>query len=166
MLDHHNYDISDNGSHTKIVADPGQILEVENIAGKTTSPILFKGVGWVDFWLFCQIFNSLYCKFSSNLYPWLTIFDAKLHQVVFFIFHALFSMFCVFSMALDAENPLILPIVRGAPTSYSYFPDDKIKHFPLGVGSNTVLVAGLQVSNYCIHVTCSTLEMNILKCAN
>jgi len=49
-------------------------------------------------------------------------------------------------MALDGENPLVLPIVRGAATTYTYFPSDKIKHFPLGVGTNTVLVSALQVS--------------------
>jgi len=45
VIDHHNYDMSDGGSHTKLVVDKENILQVENIVGKNTSPILYKGVG-------------------------------------------------------------------------------------------------------------------------
>ena len=44
-MDHHNYDSSDDSSHTKIVVEPQQILDVEKIVGKRTAPVLFKGVG-------------------------------------------------------------------------------------------------------------------------
>ena len=48
-------------------------------------------------------------------------------------------------MVLDQDNSLILPIMRGTATCYSFFPDEKIDQFPLGIGSSTVLMAGLQV---------------------
>jgi len=44
-MDHHNYDASDDNSHTKIVVAPKQIFDVANIVGKISSPVLFKGVG-------------------------------------------------------------------------------------------------------------------------
>ena len=45
VIDHHNYDSSDSGSHTKLVVDRDSIMKAENIVGKSTSPVLFKGVG-------------------------------------------------------------------------------------------------------------------------
>lgn len=50
-------------------------------------------------------------------------------------------------MVLDPENPLTIPILRGSSTSYSFFPEDPIDEYPHGVGSNLMLVTGLQVSN-------------------
>uniref|UniRef100_A0A1A8MMX7 Dolichyl-diphosphooligosaccharide--protein glycosyltransferase 48 kDa subunit n=1 Tax=Nothobranchius pienaari TaxID=704102 RepID=A0A1A8MMX7_9TELE len=48
VIDHHNYDLSDPGEHTLIVADPENLLKAPTIVGKPTNkPVLFKGVGMV-----------------------------------------------------------------------------------------------------------------------
>ncbi|XP_002124569.2 dolichyl-diphosphooligosaccharide--protein glycosyltransferase 48 kDa subunit [Ciona intestinalis] len=107
VIDHHNFDESDRGSHTKLVVDPNNLIKSENIVGKPKSPILFNGIG----------------------------------------------------MVLDQENPLVLPIMKGSATCYSYFTDDKIEQYPLGVGTNTVLVAGLQARNNARLVFAGSLQM-------
>lgn len=50
-------------------------------------------------------------------------------------------------MVADSENPLVLNIMTGSTTSYSYFPDDKIEEYPHAVGKSTLLIAGLQARN-------------------
>lgn len=46
VIDHLNYDISDGGKHTMIVADPANLIGAPMIVGKgNTAPILFQGVG-------------------------------------------------------------------------------------------------------------------------
>ena len=50
-------------------------------------------------------------------------------------------------MTADSENPLVLEIMTGATTSYSYFPNDKIEEYPHAVGKSTLLIAGLQARN-------------------
>ena len=50
-------------------------------------------------------------------------------------------------MIADPDNPLILEIMTGATTSYSYFPDDKIDEYPHAVGKSTLLMAGMQARN-------------------
>lgn len=50
-------------------------------------------------------------------------------------------------MIADSENPLILEIMHGTTTSYSYFTDDKIEEYPHAVGKSTLLVAGMQARN-------------------
>ncbi|PNI33529.1 DDOST isoform 5, partial [Pan troglodytes] len=46
VIDHHNYDISDLGQHTLIVADTENLLKAPTIVGKSSlNPILFRGVG-------------------------------------------------------------------------------------------------------------------------
>jgi len=47
VIDHHNADISDKGSHTKLVVDSKLLIDAEVITGKVESPLLFKGVGMV-----------------------------------------------------------------------------------------------------------------------
>uniref|UniRef100_A0A3B3YHY2 Dolichyl-diphosphooligosaccharide--protein glycosyltransferase 48 kDa subunit n=1 Tax=Poecilia mexicana TaxID=48701 RepID=A0A3B3YHY2_9TELE len=48
VIDHHNYDVSDPGEHTLIVADPENLLKAATIVGKPTGkPVLFKGVSFV-----------------------------------------------------------------------------------------------------------------------
>ncbi|XP_016404745.1 dolichyl-diphosphooligosaccharide--protein glycosyltransferase 48 kDa subunit-like [Sinocyclocheilus rhinocerous] len=75
VIDHHNYDVSDPGEHTLIVADPENLLKAPTIVGKPTDkPVLFKGVG----------------------------------------------------MVADPDNSLVLDILTGSSTSYSYFPDRPI----------------------------------------
>ncbi|KAF6721871.1 Dolichyl-diphosphooligosaccharide--protein glycosyltransferase 48 kDa subunit [Oryzias melastigma] len=96
VIDHHNYDVSDPGEHTLIVADPQNMLKAPTIVGKPTDkPVLFKGVG----------------------------------------------------MVADPDNPLVLDILTGSSTSYSYFPDRAISQYPHAVGKNTLLIAGLQARN-------------------
>uniref|UniRef100_A0A8B9Q0F6 Dolichyl-diphosphooligosaccharide--protein glycosyltransferase 48 kDa subunit n=1 Tax=Apteryx owenii TaxID=8824 RepID=A0A8B9Q0F6_APTOW len=96
VIDHHNYDISDPGQHTLIVADAENLLKAPTIVGKTTlNPILFRGVG----------------------------------------------------MVADPDNPLVLDILTGSSTSYSFFPDKPITQYPHAVGKNTLLIAGLQARN-------------------
>lgn len=50
-------------------------------------------------------------------------------------------------MTADPDNPLVLEIMTGSTTSYSYFPDDKIEEYPHAVGKATLLMAGLQARN-------------------
>ncbi|XP_072305567.1 dolichyl-diphosphooligosaccharide--protein glycosyltransferase 48 kDa subunit [Eucyclogobius newberryi] len=96
VIDHHNYDMSDPGEHTLIVADPENLLKAPTISGKPSNkPVLFKGVG----------------------------------------------------MVADPENPLVLDILTGSSTSYSYFPDRPVSQYPHAVGKNTLLIAGLQARN-------------------
>ncbi|KAK0152661.1 Dolichyl-diphosphooligosaccharide--protein glycosyltransferase subunit [Merluccius polli] len=96
VIDHHNFDVSDEGEHTLIVADPDNLLKAPTIVGTPTNkPILFKGVG----------------------------------------------------MVADPENPLVLDILTGSSTSYSFFPDRPISQYPHAVGKNTLLIAGLQARN-------------------
>ncbi|XP_077424739.1 dolichyl-diphosphooligosaccharide--protein glycosyltransferase 48 kDa subunit [Vanacampus margaritifer] len=96
VIDHHNYDKSDPGEHTLIVAGPENLLKAPTIVGKdTNNPVLFKGVG----------------------------------------------------MVADPDNPLVLDILTGSSTAYSYFPDRPISQYPHAVGKNTLLIAGLQARN-------------------
>ncbi|XP_061592649.1 dolichyl-diphosphooligosaccharide--protein glycosyltransferase 48 kDa subunit [Cololabis saira] len=96
VIDHHNYDVSDPGEHTLIVADPENLLKAPTIVGKPTEkPVLFKGVG----------------------------------------------------MVADPDNPLVLDILTGSSTSYSFLPDRPISQYPHAVGKNTLLIAGLQARN-------------------
>ncbi|KAK7093903.1 dolichyl-diphosphooligosaccharide--protein glycosyltransferase 48 kDa subunit-like [Littorina saxatilis] len=50
-------------------------------------------------------------------------------------------------MVSDPENPLVLNILHAASTAYSHSPVDKIEEFPHAVGTNTLLIAGLQARN-------------------
>uniref|UniRef100_A0A8D1P6P9 Dolichyl-diphosphooligosaccharide--protein glycosyltransferase 48 kDa subunit n=1 Tax=Sus scrofa TaxID=9823 RepID=A0A8D1P6P9_PIG len=96
VIDHHNYDVSDLGQHTLIVADTENLLKAPTIVGKSSlNPILFRGVG----------------------------------------------------MVADPDNPLVLDILTGSSTSYSFFPDKPITQYPHAVGKNTLLIAGLQARN-------------------
>lgn len=47
VIDHLNYDISDNGQHTKIVASPDNLIDAPIIVGskKGTAPLLYQGTG-------------------------------------------------------------------------------------------------------------------------
>ncbi|NXF11380.1 OST48 glycosyltransferase, partial [Smithornis capensis] len=50
-------------------------------------------------------------------------------------------------MVADPDNPLVLDILTGSSTSYSFFPDKPITQYPHAVGRNTLLIAGLQARN-------------------
>jgi len=45
VIDHHNYDKKDEGKHTLIIADSGNIAKIPVMVGKVSAPILFRGVG-------------------------------------------------------------------------------------------------------------------------
>jgi oligosaccharyltransferase complex subunit beta len=96
VIDHLNFDVSDPGKHTLIVADPQNLINAPNMIGKKSiSPILFRGVG----------------------------------------------------MTADADNPLVLDVLHASWTAYSFNPDERVTEFPHAVGTNTLLVAGLQARN-------------------
>ncbi len=50
-------------------------------------------------------------------------------------------------MTADSENPLVLEIMNGYTTSYSYFTDNPVTDYPHAVGKSTLLIAGLQARN-------------------
>ncbi|KOC61643.1 Dolichyl-diphosphooligosaccharide--protein glycosyltransferase 48 kDa subunit [Habropoda laboriosa] len=48
VIDHLNYDLSDNGYHTKIVADPANLIDASVIVGsKSVQPLLYQGTGLI-----------------------------------------------------------------------------------------------------------------------
>ncbi|XP_054009800.1 dolichyl-diphosphooligosaccharide--protein glycosyltransferase 48 kDa subunit [Hylaeus anthracinus] len=48
VIDHLNYDITDNGYHTKIVADPSNLIDAPVIVGnKNVPPLLYQGTGLI-----------------------------------------------------------------------------------------------------------------------
>jgi oligosaccharyltransferase complex subunit beta len=50
-------------------------------------------------------------------------------------------------MVADLDNPLVLEVMKGYTTSYSYFAEDNIDEYPHAVGRSTLLIAGLQARN-------------------
>ena len=50
VIDHFNYDVSDEGQHTLIIADSQSLLDAPTIVGdrKTVGPILYRGIGMVS----------------------------------------------------------------------------------------------------------------------
>ncbi|CAJ0965478.1 unnamed protein product, partial [Ranitomeya imitator] len=70
VIDHHNYDVSDPGQHTMIVADPENLLKAPTIVGKAAlNPVLFRGVGWKNTLLIAglQARNNARVVFSGSL---------------------------------------------------------------------------------------------------
>ncbi|XP_014475354.1 PREDICTED: dolichyl-diphosphooligosaccharide--protein glycosyltransferase 48 kDa subunit [Dinoponera quadriceps] len=48
VIDHMNYDVSDSGQHTTIVADPANLIDAPVIVGsKSISPLLYQGTGLI-----------------------------------------------------------------------------------------------------------------------
>lgn len=49
MIDHLNYDVTDDGQHTKIVASPENLIDASVIVGskKSINPLLYQGTGLV-----------------------------------------------------------------------------------------------------------------------
>lgn len=50
-------------------------------------------------------------------------------------------------MAADSSNPLVIDILRASSTAYSHAVDQDILEYPLAIGSNLLLVAGMQARN-------------------
>ncbi|CAD1471584.1 unnamed protein product [Heterotrigona itama] len=69
VIDHLNYDVSDNGYHTKIVADSVNLIDAPAIVGnKNVSPLLYQGTG-----LIADIENPLILRLltaSSSAYSY------------------------------------------------------------------------------------------------
>ncbi|XP_044754265.1 dolichyl-diphosphooligosaccharide--protein glycosyltransferase 48 kDa subunit [Coccinella septempunctata] len=98
VIDHLNYDITDEGEHTKLVIGNENLIDSKVIFGQARSniaPLIYEGTG----------------------------------------------------LLADTENPLVLSLVSGHSTSYSYIPGQKIKEYPHAVGKDTLLIAGLQARN-------------------
>lgn len=48
VIDHMNYDVSDTGKHTKIVADPSNLIDAAVIVGnRNVAPLLYQGTGLI-----------------------------------------------------------------------------------------------------------------------
>ncbi|XP_076639638.1 dolichyl-diphosphooligosaccharide--protein glycosyltransferase non-catalytic subunit Ost48 [Colletes latitarsis] len=69
VIDHLNYDVTDNGYHTKIVADPSNLIDAPVIVGnKNVQPLLYQGTG-----LIADTDNSLILRLltaSSSAYSY------------------------------------------------------------------------------------------------
>jgi len=62
-------------------------------------------------------------------------------------------------MQLDTANELVFPIVFGSASSYSWYPDEAITEYPMALGNDLVLVAGLQARNNARVVVSGSLKM-------
>ena len=58
----------------------------------------------------------------------------------------------------DPDNPLVLEIMTGYTTSYSYNPSQSITEYPHAVGKSTLLIAGLQARNNARVVFCGSID--------
>ena len=58
----------------------------------------------------------------------------------------------------DPDNPLVLDIMTGYTTSYSYNPSQSITEYPHAVGKSTLLIAGLQARNNARVVFCGSID--------
>lgn len=105
VIDHMNYDASDTGLHTLVVADDFSTSSV--IVGESPKPVLFKGVG----------------------------------------------------MAADPDNPLVIDILHASSTAYSHAPHKDILEYPLAIGNNILLVAGMQARNNARVVIFGSFDM-------
>lgn len=76
VIDHLNYDLSDDGSHTLIVTKSDNLINAKTIVGDKAklNPVLFHGIGMIS----------------------------------------------------DPKNPLILDVMKGSSTSYSFVPTKKV----------------------------------------
>ncbi|KAL3206910.1 hypothetical protein MRX96_039861 [Rhipicephalus microplus] len=65
VIDHLNYDVSDEGKHTTIVADPENLLDAPTVIGsKNIPPLLFKGAGRTP--LVLEVLTASSTAYSSN----------------------------------------------------------------------------------------------------
>jgi len=58
----------------------------------------------------------------------------------------------------DADNPLVLPVLRAPSTAYCYNPANSITDYPHATGQNMLLVAALQARNNARVVVSGSLE--------
>lgn len=95
VIDHINYDINDDGSHTKVLLTQDNIIDSKHIVPKNLDPVIYYGTG----------------------------------------------------ILVDKNNPLILQILTGAKTTYSYNPSNSIIEYPHILGNSLTLIAALQARN-------------------
>lgn len=50
-------------------------------------------------------------------------------------------------MTIDPENPLLVEVLTGSPSSYTYNPDAPITEYPHTVGKSSLLISALQARN-------------------
>lgn len=50
-------------------------------------------------------------------------------------------------MTVDPENPLLIEVLTGSPTSYTYNPESSIADYPHTVGKSTLMISALQARN-------------------
>lgn len=62
-------------------------------------------------------------------------------------------------MISDGKNPLVVDIMTGSCTAYSYNPKRRITTYPHAVGRNTILVSGLQARNNARVLVTGSLDM-------
>ncbi len=62
-------------------------------------------------------------------------------------------------MAIDPENPLVLPLVHASTTAFSHNPRKEISIYPHSVGKNTYLVAALHARNDARATFVGSLDM-------
>ena len=107
VIDHLNFDVSDQGDHTLLSIDQENIINSPMIVGENReAPVLYKGLG----------------------------------------------------LLADQDNPLVLEIMTGYSTSYSYSPTHEIKDYPHAVGKSTLLIAGLQARNNARVIFCGSID--------
>ncbi|CAG0886332.1 unnamed protein product [Darwinula stevensoni] len=108
VIDHHNFDVRDEGLHTLVVAKVENLVDSAIIRGKVapSMPFLYRGTGLIS----------------------------------------------------DPENPLLIEILTGSSTSYSFNPNKEITEYPHAVGKNTLLIAGIQARNNARAVVSGSLE--------
>merc|ERR1712003_423702 len=62
-------------------------------------------------------------------------------------------------MKLDEKNDLVFPLAVASETAYSWYPEEQINDYPLAIGNELVLVAGLQARNNARIVISGSLKM-------
>lgn len=61
-------------------------------------------------------------------------------------------------MFIDPENPLLIEVLTGSPTSYTYNPESTIADYPSTVGKSTLMITALQARNNARVVFTGSLE--------
>ncbi|TNN27142.1 Dolichyl-diphosphooligosaccharide--protein glycosyltransferase subunit [Liparis tanakae] len=122
VIDHHNYDVSDAGEVSRIRFRSAP--SVSGLQTLTSDP--------------CRLQHTLIVADPEILMKAPTIVGKPTNRPV---------LFKGVGMVADPENPLVLDILTGSSTTYSFFPDRPISQYPHAVGKNTLMIAGLQARN-------------------
>ncbi|XP_014675195.1 PREDICTED: dolichyl-diphosphooligosaccharide--protein glycosyltransferase 48 kDa subunit-like [Priapulus caudatus] len=68
-------------------------------------------------------------------------------------------LFSGVGMVADSDNPLVLEILTGSSTAYSFNPDEPVKEYPHAVGKNVLLIAALQARNNARVIFSGSLDL-------